>query len=426
MTTVLVIGAGGREHALAWGLGRSPSVDRILVAPGNAGTALDPRFENVAVAVGDIDALVALSRSESVDLVVVGPEVPLVAGVVDRLEAAGVSAFGPGRAAARLEGSKSYCKDFLDRHAIPTATAAVFDSAGAALAHLDGLACPPVVKASGLAAGKGVIVAETHEEAAAAIRLILVDRRFGSAGDLVLIEERLEGAEVSVLAFCDGDSFRTMPAAQDHKRLLVGDRGPNTGGMGAFVPSPVADGALIDRVGREVIAPTMAGLKSAGSPYKGVLYAGIMLTESGPKVLEFNCRFGDPETQVVVPLVRGDLAETMQACADGRLEDVDPAWSDDAAVTVVMASQGYPDHSADPVPIRGLDAAAGLGCTVFHAGTTLCDGEVLATGGRVLAVTAVAPELGAARDLAYAGVAAIDFRGAQHRADIARATAEVG
>jgi phosphoribosylamine--glycine ligase len=426
VTTVLVIGAGGREHALAWGLGRSPSVDRILVAPGNAGTALDPRFENLPVAVDDIDALVALSHSESVDLVVVGPEVPLVAGVVDRLEAAGVSAFGPGRAAARLEGSKSYCKDFLGRHAIPTATAAVFGSAADALAHLDGLACPPVVKASGLAAGKGVIVAETHGEAAAAIRSILVDRRFGSAGDLVLIEERLEGTEVSVLAFCDGDSFRTMPAAQDHKRLLVGDRGPNTGGMGAFVPSPVADEALIDRVGREVITPTLAGLKSEGSPYKGVLYAGIMLTESGPKVLEFNCRFGDPEAQVVVPLLRGDLAEMMQACADGRLEDVDPSWSDDAAVTVVMAAHGYPEHSTDPVPIRGLDAAAGLGCTVFHAGTTLRDGEVLATGGRVLAVTAVAPELGAARDLAHAGVAAIDFDGAQHRADIARATAEVG
>ena len=425
MTTALVVGGGGREHTLAWALVDSPTVERVLVAPGNAGTELEERCENVDVAAGDVDALVDLAISESVDLVTVGPEAPLVAGLVDRLDQAGVTAFGPVAAAARLEGSKSYCKDFLARHSIPTGVAAVFDDVSSALDHLGRLEAPPVVKASGLAAGKGVIVAESHDQAAAAIRSILVDRRFGAAGDRVLLEELLAGTEVSILAFCDGERFRVMPAAQDHKRLHEADRGPNTGGMGAFVPSPVADASLIEQIGREVIAPTLAGMVDEGSAYRGVLYAGVMLTEDGPKVLEFNCRFGDPEAQVVLPLLRSDLAEVLRACAHGRLDEIDLVWSNDAAVAVVLASKGYPERSSEPAVVYGLETAADLGCTVFHAGTTLTGGEVMAVGGRVLAVTAVASDLGTAAELAHAGAAAVDFAGSHHRADIARATAQV-
>ena len=417
-----MVGGGGREHTLARALADSPTVDRVLVAPGNAGTELDEQCQNVAMAAADVDAIVDLAVAESVDLVTIGPEAPLVAGLVDRLDQAGVSAFGPKAGAARLEGSKSYCKDFLIRHSIPTGAAAVFDDALLALEHLEGLETLPVVKASGLAAGKGVIVAETHDHAAAAIRSILVDRRFGTAGDRVLLEERLVGTEVSILAFCDGKRYRVMPAAQDHKRLHEADRGPNTGGMGAFVPSPVADASLIDRIGREVIAPTLAGMIDEGSPYKGVLYVGVMVTQDGPMVLEFNCRFGDPEAQVVLPLLRTDLAEVLRACADGCLDEIDLVWSDDAAVAVVLASKGYPDHSSEPAIVHGLGRAADLGCVVFHAGTKLVDGEVVAVGGRVLAVTAVASDLGTAAELAHAGAAVIDFAGSHHRADIARPT----
>jgi phosphoribosylamine--glycine ligase len=421
VTTALVVGGGGREHTLAWALGRSGTVDHVLVAPGNAGTDLDQRCQNVEVAATDVDGLVELARAESVDLVVVGPEDPLVAGIVDRMDQAGIAAFGPGATASRLEGSKAFCKQFLHRHSIPTGEAKVFDDADDALAFLEELEQPPVVKASGLAAGKGVIVAESHADAAAAVRSILVDRRFGAAGDQVLLEERLVGTEVSVLAFCDGVTFRLMPAAQDHKRLLDGDRGPNTGGMGAFVPSPIADESLLEQIGEEVIAPTLGGVAEEGSSYRGVLYAGMMLTDSGPKVLEYNCRFGDPETQVVLPLLESDLAEILSACTEGRLDDIEIAWREEAAVTVVMASKGYPEHSSEPVVVHGLNAAADLGCTVFHAGTVLSDGEVMAVGGRVLAVTAVAPDVAAAAEWAHSGVAAIDFAGSQHRRDIARA-----
>lgn len=422
---VLVVGGGGREHALAWTFAGSPRVDEVLVAPGNAGTAGEAKCRNVAVAAVDVDALVALALEEAVSLVVVGPEDPLVAGLVDRLADAGVRAFGPTAAAAALEGSKAHCKEFLLRHGIPTGAAAAFTDAEAALAHLDAAEGVPVVKASGLAAGKGVIVAETHDDAAQAIREILVERRFGEAGAEVLLEERLHGPEVSILAFCDGTDFRVMPAAQDHKRLGDGDRGPNTGGMGAFHPSPIADGELLERVGKEVIAPTLQAMTDEGRPYRGVLYAGMMLTPDGPKVIEFNCRFGDPETQVVLPLLESDLFDICNACIDGELGDFEVRWRDQAAVTVVMASAGYPTHGSDPVPISGLDAAAQRGCTVFHAGTTMIDGVVHTAGGRVLAVTAVADTLAAAADAAHAGVGMIGFAGAQHRTDIARATAEV-
>lgn len=422
---VLVVGGGGREHALAWALARSPRVDEVLVAPGNAGTATEPKCRNVQVAANAIEEIVALAGVEQIDLVVVGPEDPLVAGLVDRLDAAGIRAFGPSAAAAQLEGSKSHCKDFLLRHGIPTGAAATFTDAAEALAHLAASEAVPVIKASGLAAGKGVIVAETHDEATRAVTEILVDRRFGDAGDEVLLEERLFGPEVSILAFCDGTDFHVMPASQDHKRLGNGDVGPNTGGMGAFYPSPIADQELLDRVGKEVIAPTLQAMIDEGRPYRGVLYAGMMLTADGPKVIEFNCRFGDPETQVVLPLLETDLVDIFDACIDGSLGDLDIRWRSQAAVTVVMASAGYPSSSSAPVPITGLAAAAETDCTVFHAGTKTVDGEPHTAGGRVLAVTALRDTLRAAADAAHGGVDLIDFEGEQHRTDIARATAEV-
>ncbi len=423
--TVVVVGGGGREHALAWALARSPRVGRVLVAPGNPGTAAEPKCTNVDLSADDIDGIVELARREAATLVVVGPEGPLVAGLVDALSQVGIAAFGPSAEAARLEGSKVHCKRFLLQHGIATARAASFTDADAALAHLDDLDSVPVVKASGLAAGKGVIVADTFTEAADAVRSILIDGRFGAAGAEVLLEERLFGVEVSILAFCDGTDFHLMPAAQDHKRLLEGDEGPNTGGMGAFHPSPIADAQLLDQIGREVISPTLAALAAEGRPYRGVLYAGMMLTADGPKVIEYNCRFGDPETQVVVPLLESDLLDVFEACVEGRLAEELIEWSPQAAVTVVVASAGYPEHGSGSEPIEGLDETAALGCKVFHAGTETIGGAVYASGGRVLAVTAVAPELTVAADAAHAGVAAINFEGAHHRSDIARSTAEV-
>ena len=420
----MVVGGGGREHAMAWALARSSRVGRVLVAPGNPGTAAEPKCTNVGISAGDIEGLVAMARREAVSLVAVGPEDPLVKGLVDRLDTAGVAAFGPSAAAARLEGSKVHCKQFLLEHGIATGSAASFGDAGEALAHLADLDAVPVVKASGLAAGKGVVVADTIDEAADAIRSILLDRRFGDAGSEVLLEERLFGTEVSILAFCDGTHFRLMPAAQDHKRLLVGDDGPNTGGMGAFHPSPIADQDLLAQIGNDVIAPTLAGLAAQDRPYRGVLYAGMMLTADGPKVIEFNCRFGDPETQVVLPLLDSDLFEIFEACVEGRLQELRIDWADKASVSVVMASRGYPANSSEPQPITGLDRADGLGCKVFHAGTSDIDGVVHATGGRVLAVTSVASSLSDAADTAHQGIAAISFVGAQHRADIARSRTE--
>ena len=426
MSCVLVVGGGGREHALVWSLSRSPRVERLIAAPGNPGIASCDRTENAPVAAGDTAGLIELCHRESVDLVVVGPEGPLAAGLVDALAAAGIAAFGPDASCARLEASKAHCKQFLIDNRIPTAAAHIFRDAGDALTHLQARPDVPVVKASGLAAGKGVIVPETRQEAVAAVESMLIGGRFGAAGSEILLEERLEGQELSVLAFCDGEHFAVLPPAQDHKRLLETGRGPNTGGMGAVAPSPAASPKLIARVSERIIGPTLAALRRAGTPYRGVLYAGLMLTGDGPRVIEFNCRFGDPEAQAVLPLLRSDLYEIMAACATGSLAGAAIDWSPEACAAVVMASAGYPDGRADPAPILGLDGAAGAGCTVFHAGTETIGGVLHATGGRVLAVTAVGPDIEAAARRAHQGVAAIDFEGAQHRADIGLALAEAG
>lgn len=416
---ILLVGNGGREHALAWKLSQSDQVSRIDVAPGNGGTAQTPKCENVDIEAEAFDALVDFARREAIDLAVVGPEAPLVGGLVDRLQDAGIRCFGPVAAAAAIEGSKAFSKQFMLDHGIPTGRAAIFDDFDEATRYLRGLDAAPVIKASGLAAGKGVFVTDTKLEAAQVLQDILLDGRFGAAGETVLIEERLSGPEVSVLALCDGKTAHLMPAAQDHKRLLDGDYGPNTGGMGAYAPAPLATPQLLAEAGRTIIQPVLDGMAAAGTPYVGVLYAGLMLTQDGPKVLEYNCRFGDPETQVILPLLVSDLVDVMLACVEGRLETVQPVWRDEASVTVVMASPGYPGEYETGTPISHIDQAEATGCLVFHAGTKWKEDRLLTAGGRVLSVTAVAPTLRAAQAKAYAGVEQIHFNGAHYRSDIA-------
>ncbi len=417
---VLLVGGGGREHALAWKLSQSPQVSEIYVAPGNGGTATLVKTQNVATAAEDVDGLAEFAARQRIDLTVVGPEAPLVAGLVDALHAAGLAAFGPTQAAAQIEGSKVFAKRFMQETGIPTGRAEIFRDADAAAAYVESLEDLPVIKASGLAAGKGVILPESKAEALAALRAILVDRQFGEAGDAVLIEERLSGPEVSVLAFCDGESVRIMPAAQDHKRVMDGDRGPNTGGMGAFAPSSLATPALLEQAEREVLLPAVRGLAARGAPYVGVLYAGLMLTADGPKTLEFNCRFGDPETQAILPLLESDLLEVMSACVEGRLAGVQLRWSDVAALAIVLASGGYPGKYATGLPIRGVERAEARGCAVFHAGTAVREGVLQTAGGRVLAVSATGADLAEAAERAYAGAAEIDFEGCHYRRDIGR------
>ena len=422
---VLLIGSGGREHALAWKLVQSPLVERLFVAPGNGGTARLEKCENVAIAADALPQLRDFAVAQAIDLTVVGPEVPLAAGVTDLLEAAGLRVFGPSGAAAQLEGSKEFSKEFMVRHQIPTAHAQSFTEFDEAMRYLRTQDEEPVViKASGLAAGKGVLLPETREEAALIVRQMLLEKRFGAAGETVLIEERLRGRELSVLAFCDGETFHIMPPAQDHKRLLDGDRGPNTGGMGAFTPSPLTTPELLEQVGRQVFRPTLDGLKAEGMRYVGVLYAGLMLTDDGPKVLEFNCRFGDPETQVVLPLLESDLVEIMLACMEGRLAEIEPEWSAMAAVTIVMAAPGYPREYPVGVDIYGVERAEAIKCLVFHAGTKVSAGtkynqnRLLTDGGRVLNVTALGNSVRAATLRAYDGVARIQFNEAFYRKDI--------
>ncbi|RME85991.1 MAG: phosphoribosylamine--glycine ligase [Caldilineae bacterium] len=422
MKTLLVIGSGAREHALAWKLAQSPEVARIYVAPGNGGTAQESKCTNVELAATDIPALVAFARREQVDLAVIGPEAPLVAGIVDALLEIGIPAFGPSGAAARLEGSKAFARRFMSRHGIPTPRYRIFDDYASARAYLQAVPYPVVIKADGLAAGKGVIVPDTLEEAEAGLHKIMVEGAFGEAGSRVVVEERLFGREVSVLAFSDGESWALMPLAEDHKPVYDGDRGPNTGGMGAYAPAPLLSSEQLAAVEREILVPTIAAMRDEGTPYRGVLYAGLMITAAGPQVLEFNCRFGDPETEVILPLLESDLLAIMQDCVGGRLQPGQIRWSRGAAACVIAASGGYPVAYEKGLPIRGVDEAAALpGVHIFHAGTARNEhGTLLTAGGRVLAVTATGSDRQEALSRAYEAIARISFAGMHYRRDIGR------
>jgi phosphoribosylamine--glycine ligase len=422
---VLVIGSGGREHALAWKLKQSPRVTEVLVAPGNAGTARERGVRNVDVAATDLDALLALARSEQVDLTVVGPEAPLVAGIVDRFRAAGLRCFGPRRIAAQLEGSKAFAKDFLARHNIPTAHYAVFTELKPALAYVREQAhrtpaAPIVVKADGLAAGKGVVVALTLADAEQALHDMLGAHSLGAASARVVIEEFLDGEEASYIAICDGKHALPMATSQDHKRRDDGDLGPNTGGMGAYSPAPVVDAAVEQRILEEVIAPTLAGMAAEGAPFVGFLYAGVMIDRSGaPRVLEFNVRFGDPETQPIMMRLDSDLVDLIDAALDGRLDRVSARWNPQPALGIVLAAHGYPGTVRTGDAIDGLDRPEAPGTKVFHAATKASGGKVVSSGGRVLTVCALGADVAEARTRAYAVAERIHFDGMFYRRDIA-------
>jgi len=416
---ILVIGSGGREHALAWKIAQSPRVGEVLVAPGNAGTAREGKCRNVAVGATEIDRLVELVRQEDVALTVVGPEAPLVAGVVDRFRNEGLRIFGPTAAAAQLEGSKAFAKDFLARHGIPTAYYAVFTETAPALAYVREKGAPIVIKADGLAAGKGVIVAMTLAEAEAAIQDMLAGNAFGAAGARVVVEEFLDGEEASFISMVDGRTALPMATSQDHKRVGDGDTGPNTGGMGAYSPAPVVTADVHDRVMREVVNPTVQGMIADGVPFTGFLYAGLMIDGSGaPRVIEFNVRFGDPETQPVMLRLRSDLVDLVEAAIDGRLDVTRAEWDERPSLGVVMAAANYPETPKTGDAIHGLDADLGP-AKVFHAGTRSGnDGEVLTSGGRVLCVAALGDSVGDAQRHAYAAVERIGWDGEFHRGDI--------
>ncbi len=399
---ILVIGGGGREHALAWCAARSALVDEVVVAPGNAGTAREPRIRNVDVPADDIDALLALAIHEQIGLTIVGPEAPLVAGLCDRLTESGLRVFGPSAAAARLEGSKAYMKSFLVRHGIPTAQHESFTELDAALAYIREHGAPIVVKADGLAAGKGVVVAATVDAAEAAVREMLDGNRFGAAGRRVVIEQCLVGEEASFIAMVDGRNVLPLATSQDHKARDDGDRGPNTGGMGAYSPAPVVTPAVADRIMQRIMLPTVAGLAADGTPYTGFLYAGVMIDDAGdPRVLEFNCRFGDPETQPIMMRLRSDLVELCEAGVDGRLNEVDVDWDPRASLGVVLAAGGYPERYRKGDPIEGLDGCDGEDTKIFHAGTAEKDGRVVTAGGRVLCAVALGDTVRDAQHRAY-------------------------
>lgn len=414
---ILVIGSGGREHAIVWKLAQSPLAEEIYCAPGNAGIA--DLAECVNIPADDVDTLLEFAQAEKIGLTVVGPEAPLAAGIVDKFTAAGLKIFGPSQKAAMIEGSKALAKEIMEKYGIPTAKYAAFTDKEAALAYLDANPAPIVVKADGLAAGKGVVVAMTTAEAREAVESMLSGNAFGAAGARVVIEEYLEGEEVSVLAFSDGKTVLPMVSAQDHKRVFDDDKGPNTGGMGAYSPAPIYTPQLAGQVLQQVLQPAVDGMRQEGRLYKGVLYAGLMLTAQGVKVLEFNARFGDPETQAVLMRLQSDLAEIMLAVIDERLDEYSLSWADEAAVCVVMASGGYPGAYAKGQPISGLPQAAEQADTVvFHAGTKFSGQQVVADGGRVLGVTASAPTIKAAIDKAYQAVDLISWQDCFCRRDI--------
>ena len=416
---ILVIGSGGREHALYWKLSESPQTEQIYAIPGNPGMGA-----SAAIALDDHAAILRFAKEHEIGLVVVGPEVPLMNGLVDELEAAGIRAFGPRANAAEIEGSKSFAKDLMKKYGIPTARYEVFTAAEPARAYIRQEGAPIVVKADGLAAGKGVIVAMTEQEALDAVNAIMEDHSFGDAGARVVIEEFMEGEEASLLAFTDGTTIRPMISAQDHKRAYDGDRGPNTGGMGTYAPAPVMTPEMTERAVEEILKPTIAAMAKEGRVYRGCLYLGLMVTADGPKVVEFNARFGDPETQVVLPLLDSDLVAIMCACADGTLADVPIRWKDGAAVCVVLASGGYPGHYEKGQEIHGLADAEAMGALVFHAGTAMKDGKLVTNGGRVLGVVGRGADISSAVDAAYAAATKISFKDAYYRKDIAHRALE--
>ncbi|WP_027717808.1 phosphoribosylamine--glycine ligase [Desulfovirgula thermocuniculi] len=415
---VLVVGGGGREHALVWKIAQSPRVKEIFCAPGNAGIASLARC--VPIGAEDVRGLVEFARREKIDLTVVGPEAPLTLGIVDEFSAAGLAIFGPSARAAAIEGSKVFAKQLMAKYGIPTAGFAVFDDHAAARRYISEKGAPIVVKADGLAAGKGAVVCRTVEEALSAVEEIMVKGVFGEAGRRVVVEEFLEGEEASVLAFTDGETVIPMLPAQDHKQVYDGDRGPNTGGMGAYAPAPVCTPEVMRAVEEQILRPTVRAMAREGRPYRGVLYAGLMITPQGPKVLEFNARFGDPEAQPLLMLMASDLVEVMEAVLGGRLAETQVRWHEGAAVCVVLASGGYPGPYRKGFPISGLEEAASRhpGVVVFHAGTALAEGRVVTAGGRVLGVTARAESIEAAIAGAYAAVGEISFEGMHYRRDI--------
>jgi len=418
---VLIIGSGGREHALAWKVAQSPRLSKLYIAPGNAGTI--SCGENVPLDVGNNSDVVHFCKEKQINLVLVGPEVPLANGVADSLSAAGIRCFGPSQAAAQIEASKSFAKDFMARHNIPTAKYATFSNYDEAIRNLESVDYPIVIKASGLAAGKGVILPETDEEAKSTLEDILVKKVFGEAGAEVVIEERMTGQEVSLMAFTDGMSVVPMLPAQDHKRIFDGDQGANTGGMGAYAPAPVFTAEMMTESVENVLKPAVNGMKSEGNPFVGVLYAGLMLTPNGMRVLEFNCRFGDPETQVVLPLLETDLVDISEACVDGRLNEVNVQWKNGAAVCVVLASKGYPEKPEKGQVVSFGDLPEGMIC--FHAGTKQNGTDVLTSGGRVFGLTAWADDIGSAVKTVYSNVDKVSFDGMQYRSDIAHRALEI-
>ncbi len=416
---VLVIGSGGREHALAWKAAQSPGVEQIFVAPGNAGTAREPKLENVAIAVDNIAALVAFAQTNAIGLTIVGPEVPLVLGLVDAFNAAGLRCFGPTKNAAQLEGSKAFTKDFLARHQIPTADYQNFTEIDPALAYVRKMGAPIVIKADGLAAGKGVIVAMTLAEAEDAIRYMLSGNAFGNAGSRVVIEEFLDGEEASFIVMVDGKNILPMATSQDHKRVGDGDSGPNTGGMGAYSPAPVVTPAVHDRVMRDIIEPTVRGMAAEGNPYTGFLYAGLMIDASGaPKVIEYNCRFGDPETQPIMMRLKSDLVALCNTALDGKLDQATVEWDRRAALGVVLAAAGYPGDYPKGDVINGLDGADSDDAKIFHAGTASKDGNVVTAGGRVLCAVGLGETVGEAQANAYTLCKKIRWNGMFYRHDI--------
>ena len=414
---VLVIGSGGREHALCWKIKQSPKVKRLYCAPGNGGIAQIAECANIAV--DDVNLLLQFALNKKIDLTIVGPEAALVAGVVDAFASKGLKVFGPSQAASALEGSKVFAKEFMHRRNIPTAVYKIFDNVSSALLFLEKAQFPLVIKADGIAAGKGVYVCANIKEANTAVEEIMVKKIFGGAGGRIVIEECLQGPEASVLAVCDGKHFLVLPSAQDHKRIFDDDLGPNTGGMGAFSPSPLVTVEVLDQIINRIIEPTIRGMYQEGNPFKGVLFAGLMLTADGPKALEFNVRFGDPETQCILPRLGSDIVELFLAACDGRLHEIKAKWDEQACVCVVIVSGGYPGKYENGFPIQGLDQVKDQDVTVFHAGTRNDGGNLVTNGGRVLGVTSLGRNLEAAAAKAYNAVSKIDFEHMFFRRDIA-------